>query len=178
MGNLNSSRRRFLYNVKGLTAITLAGSYLDALAFGTGSHGNRNSYDKGNKRNVRLRDVNTTVIAGAIALGCKTMSHVFNSDDHDIPFFGSSIDEQSSGLWFNDSHSEAHIPGRHLNALLNAEDILGLKFEKNVIEKHSAAAFYAYSGKIPMPLNRKKIGGELVNFLPHNIREGFHALYA
>src|SRR5688572_15178966 len=125
MGNLNSSRRRFLYNVKALTAVTLAGSYLDTLAFG---------YYNGNNRNARLRDVNTTDIAGAIALGCKTMSHVFNADDHDIPFFGSSIDEQSSGLWFNDSHSEAHIPGRHLNALLNAEDVLGLRIEKNVIE--------------------------------------------
>ena len=175
MGNLNSSRRRFLYNVG---AITLAGSYLDAFAFGTSSCVNRNSHYKGNKPNARLREVNTTDITGAIALGCKTMSHVFNADDHDIPFFGSSIEEQSSGLWFNDSHSEAHIPGRHLNALLNAEDILDLKLEKNVIEKHSAAAFYAYSGKIPVPLNRKKIGGEPVNFLPHNIREGFHALYA
>jgi hypothetical protein len=172
MGNLNPSRRRFLYNIKGLTAITLAGSYLDALAFDTSGHHKRNSHY------TRLRDVNTTDISGAITLGCKTMSHVFNADDHDIPFFGSSIEEQSSGLWFNDAHSEAHIPGRHLNALLNAEDVLGLKIEKNVIEKHSAAAFYAYSGKIPMPLNRKKIGGEPVNFLPHNIREGFHALYA
>jgi hypothetical protein len=178
MGNLNSSRRRFLNHVTGLTAITLSGSCLDALGFDRSSHYMGNNYSGRTNRNTRLRDVNTTDIPGAIALGCKTMSHVFNADDHDIPFFGSSIDENASGLWFNDSHSEAHIPGRHLNALLNAEDVLGLKMEKNVIEKHSAAAFYAYSGKIPMPLNRKKIGGELVNFLPHNIREGFHALYA
>jgi hypothetical protein len=178
MGNLNPSRRRFLNHIKGLSVITLAGSYLNTLAFDTGIHHTGNDYKVRANRSARLNDVNTTDIAGAIALGCKTMSHVFNADDHDIPFFGSSIDEQSSGLWFNDSHSEAHIPGRHLNALLNTEDVLGLKIGKNVIEKHSAAAFYAYSGKIPMPLNRKKIGGEPVNFLPHNIREGFHALYA
>ena len=172
MGNLNSSRRRFLNHVKGLTIITVAGNYLDTLAVGTGS------YSVANSPGAKLSEVNTTDIPGAIALGCETMSHVFNADDHDIPFFGSSIDEQSSGLWFNDSHSEAHIPGRHLNALLNAEHVLDLKIGKQVIEKHSDAAFYSYSGKIPMPLNRKKIGGEPVNFLPHNIREGFHALYA
>jgi hypothetical protein len=178
MGNPNASRRLFLYNIKGLAVITLAGRYLNVSAFDTGNRHELTIDHTAENHNIKLRDVNTTDIAGAIALGCKTMSHVFNADDHDIPFFGSSIDEQSSGLWFNDSHSEAHIPGRHLNALLNAEDVLGLKPGKNVIENHSAAAFYAYSGKIPMPLNRKRIGGEPVNFLPHNIREGFHALYA
>ncbi|HKG08825.1 MAG TPA: hypothetical protein VKB19_20310 [Pedobacter sp.] len=165
MGNHNSSRRHFLSHVKGLTAITLAGSYLDSLALGN------------SKYSSKLKDVNTTDIAGAIKLGCVTMSHIFNADDHNIPFFGSTIGEQSD-FWFNESHSEAHIPGRHLNALLNAEQVLGLKIDKDVIDKHTAAAFYAYSGKIPMPLNRKKIGGDPVNFLPHNIREGFHALYA
>ena len=42
-------------------------------------------------------------------------------------------------------------------------------------------AFYSYSGPIAMPLNRAELGGPLyktVNFIPHNIREGFHALYA
>ena len=28
-----------------------------------------------------------------------------------------------------------------------------------------------------MPLNRAELDGPLVNFIPHNIREGFHALY-
>ncbi|MES2458726.1 MAG: hypothetical protein V4594_24435 [Bacteroidota bacterium] len=128
-------------------------------------------------RGQKLSDVNTTDIAGAILLGCGTMSHIFNADDHDLPFFGTTVGEQSD-FWFNDSHTEAHIPGRHLNALLNAEQVLGLKIEAGVIEKHSAAAFYSYGGKIPMPLNRKRLDGERLNFLPHNIREGFHALYA
>lgn len=178
MGNPNASRRLFLYNIKGLAVITVAGSCLNVLAFDKQNGHQLGGDHTDENHNTKLRDVNTTDVAGAIALGCNTMSNVFNADDHDIPFFGSSIDEQSSGLWFNDSHSEAHIPGRHLNALLNAEDVLDLKPGKNVIENHSAAAFYAYSGKIAVPLNRKKIGGEPVNFLPHNIREGFHALYA
>jgi len=47
-----------------------------------------------------------------------------------------------------------------------------------VIEKHARAAFLSYSGPIPLPLNRETIDGKPILFHPHNIREGFHALYA
>lgn len=46
------------------------------------------------------------------------------------------------------------------------------------MDKHRRAAFFSYSGALPLPLNRQEITGPLVNFIPHNIREGFHALYA
>ena len=36
----------------------------------------------------------------------------------------------------------------------------------------------SYSGPIPLPLNRETIEGKSILFHPHNIREGFHALYA
>jgi len=125
----------------------------------------------------QLHDVNTTDMAAAIRLGCRAMSSVFNADDNDIPFFASRV-WPTAELNFNDFHSESHVPGRHLNALLNAEEVLGIRIDEAVIEKHARAAFYAYSGALPLPLNRAKIDGPLVNFLPHNIREGFHALYA
>ncbi len=125
----------------------------------------------------QLHDVNTTDMAAAIRLGCRAMSSVFNADDNDIPFFASRV-WPTAELNFNDFHSESHVPGRHLNALLNAEEVLGIHIDEAVIEKHARAAFYAYSGALPLPLNRAKIDGPLVNFLPHNIREGFHALYA
>ena len=38
-----------------------------------------------------LSNVNTTDIAAAIGLGCRTMQSVFNADDDDIPFFGSEL---------------------------------------------------------------------------------------
>jgi len=38
--------------------------------------------------------------------------------------------------------------------------------------------FFSYSGPAALPLNRDRIGGPMVNFCPHNLREGFHALYA
>jgi len=124
-----------------------------------------------------LADVNTTDIASAIRLGCRTMCSVFNADDDDIPFFGSRVWPEAY-LSFSTSASESHVPGRHLNALLNAEDVLGFKVDDACIERHARAAFFSYAGEFPLPLNRDNIGGPLVNFYPHSVREGFHALYA
>ncbi len=125
----------------------------------------------------KLENVNTTDIADAIRLGCRTMQNVFNADDNQIPFFGSEVYPKAS-LRFSSAHSESHIPGRHLNALLSAEEAIGLELEEEAIENHRRAAFFSYSGPYKLPLNRQKIGGPLVNFCPHNLREGFHALYA
>ncbi len=125
----------------------------------------------------KLENVNTFDLASAIAIGCRTMSSVFNADDGDIPFFGSQVVPEAR-LSFSTAHSEAHVPGRHLNALLNAEDALGVEIEEGVIEKHARVALYSYGGSLCVPLNRKAIDGPLLNFYPHNIREGFHALYA
>ncbi len=126
---------------------------------------------------MRVKNVNTTSIRDAVSLGCRTMSSVFNRDDHDIPFFASQV-WPNAELSFFRYHSEAHVPGRHLNALLNAEDALGIPVDEAAIDKHAAAAFFSFSGPVPFPLNRNTIGGKLQIFFPHNLREGFHALYA
>ncbi len=126
---------------------------------------------------VRVQNVNTTDIAGAIRLARGTMGSVFNADDNDIPFFRSAV-LPNAYLAFNNCFSEGHVPGRHLNALLTAEAVLGEPADEEVIAKHRDAAMYSYGGSLPLPLNRDKIGGTLHRFLPHNLREGFHALYA
>lgn len=126
---------------------------------------------------TRLANVNTTDIAAAIALGCRTMSNVFDADDDGRPFFESMIRPEAKLAW-NASHSEAHVPGRHLNALLNAEDVLGIALNEGAVEKHRRAAFYSYGGALPLPLNREHKDGAPVRAIPHNVREGFHALYA
>ena len=125
----------------------------------------------------RVKNVNTTDIVDAIRLGCRTMQNVFNADDHNIPFFSSCVwpDPQ---LGFHPYLSEAHIPGRHLNGLLNAEDVIGVKLDEKAVENHRNAALFSYSGILPLPLNRNEEKGPLVNFLVHNLREGFHALYS
>ena len=125
----------------------------------------------------KLNDVNTTNIAAAIELGCRTMGQVFNADDNDIPFFRSLVYPESE-LSFSAAHSESHVPGRHLNALLNAEAALGISLDEDVIERHMRAAEFAYRGPAVLPFNRNEVNGPLANFRPHNVREGFHALYA
>ena len=125
----------------------------------------------------RLKDVNTTDIEAAIRLGCRTMQSVFNADDNDIPFFGSSVRSQAR-LSFDGSASEAHEPGRHLNALLNAEDAVGIELDESAVRKHAQAAYFSFSGSLAVPLNRERIGGPLCRFDTHSLREGMHALYA
>ena len=126
---------------------------------------------------VKLNHVNTTDIREAIRLGCRTMSSVFNADDDDIPFFGSLVRPEPR-LSFSPVHSESHVPGRHLNALLNAEDAAGIRIAEDAVDNHARAAYLSYSGPVPLPLNRSRTGDPLENFVPHNVREGFHALSA
>ena len=125
----------------------------------------------------QLKNVNTTDIADAIRLGSHTMQSVFNADDRNIPFFGSSVRPHAE-LRFSGAHSESHVPGRHLNALLNAEDAIGLSLDESAVRKHAEAAYYSFSGSLPVPLNRERIDGPLVYYRTHNLREGMHALYA
>lgn len=105
------------------------------------------------------------------------MSNVFNADDNNIPFFGVEVLPQAR-MYFYPQFNEAHVPGRHLNALLNARSAANVNVDEETIENHAKAAFFSYGGSVPLPLNRNKIDGPLLNFIPHNLREGFHALYA
>lgn len=126
----------------------------------------------------KLADVNTTDILDAIGLGCRCMSSVFNADDNNVPYFNSSV-WPAAALGFSMHHTEAHVPGRHLNALLNAEDVSGRRIPDTVIEHHRRAAQLSYSGPFPLPMNRRDMSCASPNtFCPHNVREGFHALYA
>lgn len=124
----------------------------------------------------KVDNVNTTSIAEAIRLGCHTMQNVFNADDNDVPFFRSSVYPEAR-LEFHSQHSEAHVPGRHLNALLNAINVVDVDLSKSAIDKHRRAAMLSFSGPVALALNRTAIDGPLVNFSPHNLREGMHALY-
>ena len=126
----------------------------------------------------KLDDINTTDIRGAIRLGCRTMSSVFNADDNDIPFFGAHVRPHPPALAWSEFHAESQVPGRHLNALLAAESVAGVEIDEQAVEKHARAAFLSYSGAVPLPLNRETMGGLPVRLISHNVREGFHALHA
>ena len=126
---------------------------------------------------MQLRDVNTTDIGDSIRLGCQAMSRAFNADDADIPYGGAQVRPEA----FLGGSMEGHMPGRLLNAMLVAEDAMGLDLDEEVIDKHARAAFFSYS-RAPLPLQR--IGqhsngeGDPIELQEHNLREGFHALYA
>ena len=126
---------------------------------------------------AQLKDVNTTDVADGIRLGCRTMQRVFNADDNNIPFFSARAWPEAS-MEFMLPYTEAHVPGRHLLALLEAENALGVEVSEEAIEKHAKAAFYAFSGPVALHLNRTELGGKPVYFADHNLREGLHAMYA
>ena len=130
-----------------------------------------------NRLMSQLHDVNTTNIIDAVRLGCRAMSHLLNADDNGVPFFDV-VARPDAKMSFCPHTSEAHVPGRFLNALLTAESIVGVDLAAQAVDKITQAAFLAYESTLPLPVNRNEIGGPPVNFAPHNVREGFHALYA
>ena len=126
----------------------------------------------------QLDDVNSTDLLDAIRLGCRTMGSVFNADDPEGVAFFDAVALPEPRLSFSDVHSEAHVPGRHLNGLLAAEGLAGVAVDASVIRRHRAALFYSFSGAVPLPLNRARIDGPLEHFCQHNVREGLHGLAA
>lgn len=126
---------------------------------------------------MKLKDVNTTDIADAIRLGCATMQRVFNADDGGIPFFDARARPEVR-FGFESPYTEAHVPGRHLAALLTAEEVTGLRPEEEAIAGHRRAAFFSLGGTLPLPLCREQVGGPLVVFADHNVREALYGLYA
>ena len=125
----------------------------------------------------KLENVNCTDVIDAIRLGCRTMQSVFNADDGDIPFFRSRVWPHAY-LAFGPGLTEGHVPGRHLNALLNAEDAAGIAVGPEAIAKHQRAALKSFSGAVCLPLDRPRIDGPRCVWDYHNLREGMHALYA
>ena len=87
---------------------------------------------------MQLRDVNTTDIGDAIRLGCQAMSWAFNADDADMPYGGAQVRPEA----FLSGSMEGHMPGRLLNAMLAAEDAMGLGLDEEVIDKYARAAFF------------------------------------
>ena len=71
-----------------------------------------------------LANINTTDLRAAIELGCRCMGSACSMPMTTTSFFASEV-RPNPRLGFSACHSEAHVPGRHLNALLNAEDALG-----------------------------------------------------
>jgi hypothetical protein len=124
----------------------------------------------------QLQDVNTSDVRAAVELGCRAMGRLIDSEQNTCYFGVHAVPE--ARLSCSSSYSDAHVPGRHLNALLNAEDAAATKVPDAWIEYLARVAFFSHSGPSALPLNRQAIDGALVNLDTHNFREGFHALYS
>ena len=105
------------------------------------------------------------------------MARCFNADDDDRPFLYSRLWPDG---WFGFSpwHGAVQIGGRHLEAMLRAAAVTGTPPDDDAIEKHTRASFFSFGGPIPLPCNRRELGGQLVEIDEHGIREGFLALNA
>lgn len=125
----------------------------------------------------QLADVNTTDLRQSMQLACRCMGRIFDADDPMSAAFMGSVVWPEARMGFSPWHSESHGPGRHLNGLLAAE-AAGVDLDEQVVRQHRSVAMFSYSGALPLPLNRADVHGPLVNFCPHNLREGFHALSA
>ena len=73
-----------------------------------------NKYVNVNKRDLRL----------ALKEALRPMMTFFDPSHGNIPYFGNCMTGENWGNAHSTTFSMAHIPGRWLNGLLNAEDVL------------------------------------------------------
>ncbi|MCY3896144.1 MAG: hypothetical protein OXG17_06730 [Chloroflexi bacterium] len=125
---------------------------------------------------ARVANVNTTSIPAAVELACRAMGHVFNPSDNGYPYMYTRI-WPDGWLGFSPYHGAIQLSGRHLDALLAAEDSLGVELDEDVIAQHTEGAFFSLSAG-PLPCNHSTPGGPLTSVDEHSIREAVHGLHA
>lgn len=125
---------------------------------------------------ARVAKVNTTSIPAAVHLACRSMGNVFNPADNGYPYLYTRI-WPDGWLGFSPYHGAIQMSGRHLDALLAAEDVLGVPLDDAVIAQHTEAAFFSLRAG-PLPCNHDTPGGPLTSVDEHSIREAVHGLHA
>jgi hypothetical protein len=128
---------------------------------------------------AKLADVNTTSLRSAVEMGCQAMSRFFNADDPQLhaPYFWLNL-RPNIAMAYNDTFSDAQVPGKSLLGLLSAQKAFGVTVDPAVIEQYARVVSYSYTGAVPLPMNRGTIGGKPVIFAPVNVAHGLHGLYA
>ena len=125
---------------------------------------------------ARVSNVNTTSIPAAVELACSAMGQVFNPADNGYSYMYTRI-WPDGWLGFSPYHGAVQMSGRHLDALLAAEDALGVDLDEGVLAQHTAATFFSL-GAGPLPCNHNEPGGALTSVDEHSIREAVHGLHA
>ena len=86
---------------------------------------NYNKYVKVNKRSIKL----------AIQEGVRPMTEFFDPSRENLPYFWNSMSPgENFGNWHDKNWSFSHVPGRWLNAIFNAKDVLNVDVDNKVIE--------------------------------------------
>lgn len=126
-------------------------------------------------------EINNSNIELTIKEGLRPMQHLFDSKHDNLPFFENMM---AGGAFFGNSHhptySVSHIPGRWLNALLNAEDTLGVKIDETAIENLRRWAYISVEkAGIGLPACIDTNTFDVIGQCDlHNLREVMHAYYA
>ena len=123
--------------------------------------------------------VNTTGLQLAILEGRNPMEGLLDPGHDNLPYFSHVASGPHPRVGHNTSNSMAHVPGRFLNALLSAEDVVGMEVNESVVDNLTRWTYKAFDH--PMGLSQTL---DLETFKPvalsnlHNLRETCHALYA
>ncbi len=133
-------------------------------------------FDKSRIPPARVANVNTTSIPAAVELACRAMGQVFNPADQGYPYMYTRI-WPDGWLGFSPYHGAIQLSGRHLDALLSAEDALGIEADEDMVRQHTEASFFSLSAG-PLPCNHSAPGGPLTSVDEHSIREAVHGLHA
>ncbi|MBE6608122.1 MAG: hypothetical protein E7633_06180 [Ruminococcaceae bacterium] len=124
---------------------------------------------------------NTHDIELAIKKGMRPMQSFFDTTRDNLPFFGNQMAPLDGfGNFHHPTFSAAHIPGRWLLALLNAESVTGISPDENAVENLRKWAFATLTEvKIGFPACMDHDKGEFIKATDlHNLRETMHALFA
>ena len=124
---------------------------------------------------------NTHDIALAIKEGMRPMQSFFDTTRDNLPFFANQIAPSDGfGNFHHPTFSAAHIPGRWLLALLNAESVTGISPDENAIKNLRKWAFATLTEvKIGFPACMDHEKGKFIKATDlHNLRETMHALFA
>ena len=114
----------------------------------------------------KVGNINTTSIRDAIRLGCHTIGNVLNVDDNYFPFFGSVVRPDVHLGW----GLESDIPGRHLDALLNAEDAAGVPVDEDVVEKEAnALLLFAFCNDVVEKIKIPGLKSRIVKLLAEKL---------
>ena len=123
-----------------------------------------------NKRSLRL----------ALEESLRPMQSFFDPTHGGLPFFGNVMVGEPWGNTHHASFSMAHVPGRWLNALLNAQDVLGLAVDEAAIINLAHWALHSLTAtQMGFPACMDVETSECLNQTDlHNLREVMHALTA